>query len=97
MSVKRKCKSCNHWNNDEDYCQQCGHLLSPRLIEEKRENEREVIRQNQPKTPLDLFIENWKNSRFLLFRVIYYVFYTIWAIVMSIAFFFAYLVLGTNG
>ncbi|HLU87962.1 MAG TPA: hypothetical protein VKZ44_09430 [Taishania sp.] len=97
MSVKRKCKNCNHWNNDEDYCQKCGNLISPVLIEEQREIERETIRQNKPKTPFDIFLESWKNSRFLFFRAIYYVLYTIWAIVMSIAFFFAYLVLGTNG
>lgn len=97
MSVERKCPGCNHWNGSEDYCTFCGTVLSPEIIEKKREEEREIRRQSEPKTPLDIFLENWENSRFLLFRIIFKIVYTIWAIVMGIAFFFAYLTIGSNG
>jgi ribosomal protein L32 len=97
MSVERKCPSCNHWNREEDFCTVCGTILSPEIIEEKREEEREIRRKNVPKTSFEVFIENWENSRFLLFRIIYKILYTIWAIVMGIAFLFAYLTIGSNG
>lgn len=97
MSVERKCPSCNNWNREEDFCTVCGTILSPEIIEEKREEEREIRRQNVPKTSFEVFIENWENSRFLLLRIIYKILYTIWAIVMGIAFLFAYLTIGSNG
>lgn len=97
MSVERKCPSCNQWNKDEDYCSHCGTVLSPEIIEQKREQEREIRRENEPKSSFDKFIENWENSRFWLLRIIFKILYTIWAIVMGIAFFFAYLTIGSNG
>ena len=97
MSVERKCPDCNHWNRENDYCSVCGTVLSPAIIEDKREEEREERRKKEPKTPLDLFLENWENSRFLLIRISFKIVYTIWAIVMGIAFFFAYLTIGSNG
>lgn len=97
MSVERKCPGCNHWNGDHDYCSVCGTVLSPEIIEEQREEEREKRRSNEPKTPLDNFLEKWENSRFLLLRITFKIVYTIWAIVMGIAFFFAYLTIGSNG
>ena len=97
MSVERKCPSCNHWNKNEDYCSKCGTVLSPQIIEQKREEEREFRRQSTPKTSFDEFIEKWENSRFWILRIIYKILYTIWAIVMGIAFLFAYLTIGSNG
>lgn len=97
MSVERKCPSCNQWNRDKDYCGVCGTVLSPVIIEQKREEQREIRRQNVEQTPLDIFLNNWENSRFILLRIIYKILYTIWAIVMGVAFFFAYLTIGSNG
>ncbi len=97
MPVERKCPVCSHWNGNEDHCPVCGTALSPEIIENKREEEREARRKNQPETPLDRFLENWENSRFLLLRITFKIVYTIWAIVMGIAFFFAYLTIGSNG
>lgn len=97
MPVERKCPVCSHWNGSENHCSVCGTVLSPEIIEKQREEEREARRKNQPKTPLDHFLENWENSRFYLLRITFKIVYTIWAIVMGIAFFFAYLTIGSNG
>lgn len=97
MAVERKCLVCQTWNNDNDYCTNCGNLLSPVLIEEKRERERELRRNLVPPTKLDIFIDNWKNSRFLVLRVIYQILYGIAFIFFAIASFFAYLAASPNG
>lgn len=98
MALKRKCQQCDTWNDGAaDYCIHCGNVLSPALIEAERERQREERRRNEPKTPLDLFLESWEKSRFLLLRILYKIVYTITAIVMGIAFFFAYITIGSNG
>ena len=97
MGVKRKCASCNTWNNDEDYCTVCNTTLSPIIIENIREEEREEIRRNKPPTKLDIFIEKWKNSSNILIKGSYYILYTIGFIFFSIAGFFAWLAATPNG
>ncbi len=97
MSVERKCSVCGTWNTDVDYCSNCQALLSPLIIEEKREEEREKRRSNAPLTPLDIFIDRWKNHRFWVLRILYKILYTISVIFLSIAAFFAYLAASPNG
>lgn len=97
MGVERKCPKCSTWNQDEDNCRNCGELLSPELIEIKREEVREEIRKSTPLPPLDIFLEKWKNSRFWLLRVLYKVLRTIAVIFLGIASFFAYLAASPNG
>lgn len=97
MAVERKCLVCQTWNKDNDYCTNCGNLLSPSLIEENRERERELRRNSIPLTRLDIFIDNWKNSRFLVLRIIYKILYGIAIIFFAIASFFAYLAASPNG
>lgn len=96
MSVKRKCIKCGTWNGAEDNCFQCGTVISPVIIEEQREVEREK-RRLKPPSKFDLFLENWKNSRFLALRILYHVLYTIAFIFFSIASFFAWLAATPNG
>ncbi len=96
MATERKCPRCQTWNKDEDYCVNCGEVLSPKIIEEKREEERKK-RRYRPPTKFDKFIENWKNSRFWLLRVLYQVLYTIGVVFVAIASFFAWLAASPNG
>lgn len=97
MGVERKCPKCQTWNQDNDLCSQCGELLSPELIEIKREEIREEIRQNTPLPPLDIFLAKWKNSRFWILRILYKILRTIAVIFLAIASFFAYLAASPNG
>lgn len=97
MAVERKCSNCNQWNKDEDYCVACGTVLSPQIIEEEREKEREKRRANVKITKVEEFFAKWKNNRFLPLKLLYYVIYSIWAIIMGVAFFFAYITVGVNG
>lgn len=97
MGVERKCPKCGTWNQENDSCVKCGELLSPELIESKREEIREEIRQTTPPPALDIFLAKWKNSRFWLLRILYKVLRTIAVIFLAIASFFAYLAASPNG
>lgn len=97
MATERKCPSCNFWNKDEDYCESCGTLLSPKIIEEKREEVREEQRISKPPTKLDIFLSRWKNSKYVLLRIIYKVLYAIGVGFFAIASFFAWLAASPNG
>lgn len=97
MAIERKCPNCGIWNQDNDYCSSCGTLISPIIIEEEREKEREERRKNAPLSKTDIFINNWKNSRFLLLRWLYKILYTISVIFIGIASFFAWMAASPNG
>ena len=97
MAVERKCLQCQTWNKDNDYCIKCGHPISPVSIEEKREEERERFKKPIVPSKFTLFLERWKNSRFLPLKWLYYVLYSIAFIFFSIASFFAYLTVAGNG
>ncbi len=97
MAIERKCPNCETWNSDNDYCTKCGTMISPIKIEEERERVREEIRQNAPLSKTDIFINNWKNSRFFLVRWLYKIVYTISVIFIGIASFFAWMAASPNG
>lgn len=96
MATERKCPNCNTWNKDEDYCLNCNTLLSPKIIEQQRELVREQQRHRDP-TAFDLFILRWKNSKYLLLRVLYKVLHTIAVIFFAVASFFAWIAASPNG
>lgn len=97
MATERKCPSCNTWNKDEDYCTSCDTLLSPKIIEEKREEEREERRKNQPLTKFDLFLRRWENSKYIILRILYKIVYAISIGFFAVASFFAWLAASPNG
>ena len=97
MATERKCPSCSTWNKEEDYCTNCGTLISPIIIEQKREEMREERRKSIPPTKFDIFIDRWENSRYLLLRILYKVVYTITIGFLAIASFFAWLAASPNG
>lgn len=96
MATERKCPNCSEWNKDVDYCTNCNEVLSPQIIEEEREKVREERRYREPNA-FDKFIHRWKNSRFLMLRVLYQILYTIGVIFFAIASFFAWLAASPNG
>ncbi len=97
MSTERKCPSCGKWNLDQDYCTACKTLLSPIIIEEKREAEREHRRLTTPPSSMDIFLDKWKNHRFWVLRILYKIVYTVSVIFVGIASLFAYLAASPNG
>lgn len=97
MGVQRKCHKCQTWNNAESNCVNCNELLDPILIENEREKVREKIRLSTPPTKLDLFIEGWKNSKYILLRILYKILYSIAVVFASIAALFAWIAASPNG
>lgn len=97
MSVQRKCPKCGSWNGENDFCHACGELISPQIIEEKREATLESLWSEDKETAFDRFLFRWKHSGFFLFRWIYYTFYSIGVVFFAIASFLAYITIGSNG
>ncbi len=97
MAIERKCTSCNTWNKDEDYCTNCGAVISPQIIEEKREEQREKRRSSAPPSKFDLFLERWKSSKYLPLRILYHIVYGIAVTFITIASLFAWMAASPNG
>ncbi len=97
MPTERKCPSCGNWNTDQDYCSTCNTILSPEIIEEKREEKREHRRLTTPPSSADIFLAKWKNHRFWVLRILYKIVYTVFVIFVGIASLFAYLAASPNG
>ena len=97
MSVQRKCSECHTWNSDVDYCVNCGTLVSSVLIEKHREVKRQHLRDIRAPGSLELFIQKWKGSDYLVLRVLYKIVYTIAFMFFAVASFFAYLAASPNG
>lgn len=97
MATERKCPSCGTWNKEEDYCLNCGTVLSPTIIEEQREEERERRRKSKPPSKFDLFLKRWENSRYPALRVLYKIVYAVSVGFFAIASFFAWLAASPNG
>lgn len=97
MAIQRRCPSCRAWNGDEDHCIHCGEVLDPELIRENQHAIREERRKKERPSQLDMFVESWKNSRWLLLRGLYWVAYSVWFVIFSIVSFFLVLIAGTPG
>lgn len=97
MATERKCPSCKTWNKNEDYCTNCGTVLSPQIIEEQREQQREERRNSTPPSKFDLFLEKWENSPYFVLRILYKLVYGVSVAFIAIASLFAWLAASPNG
>ena len=97
MAVERKCPKCGEWNNNEEYCTQCGQLLNPVKIRIQEDVEQKKAFSAKPPDKLDIFLQKFKHSRFFLFRWLYYVLYSIWLVFGVVVSFILYMVAGTVG
>jgi hypothetical protein len=91
--IERKCRKCGTWNKDEDYCNNCGAVIS--LKEEERiETEIKIQEEkNKPKDKIDLFVEKYKNHNNIIVKGIFYIFYSIYLVFAAIGAFLAWLTL----
>lgn len=95
--MQRKCPKCGTWNRSEDYCTQCGETLNYMLIRKKEDAKRIELLNNRPPDSLDKFLTNFKNSKFLLVRAVYYVLYSVWFLFAVIVSSFLYVVAAGPG
>jgi hypothetical protein len=76
--VKRKCPKCGTWNGNEDHCTNCGELLNYTLIRKKEDEKRVKEFSTRPPDSIDRFLNTFKNSSFILVRMVYYILYGVW-------------------
>jgi hypothetical protein len=97
MSTLRICAKCHTWNENQDHCTNCGHLLNPDLIRKIELEKKEKLEAGRELDKVDLFLHKVKNSRFILVRVAYYLFYSIWFIFTAIVSFFIAIIAAGPG
>lgn len=95
MASQIKCPNCGVYNTNQDYCTNCGTLLSYQkrrelafAQDEKDRKERERI-QKEKSPP---FIEKYGNHRFLIVRILAKIIHSIWLGFMAIGMFIAWLI-----
>lgn len=97
MSSLKKCPKCNAWSENSDHCTNCGELLDYWKIREKEVAQKEKEQAEKPLSDFDNFILSIKNSKFILIRIIYYIFYSVWVAMVAIVSFFMYMVASSPG
>ena len=84
--IERKCRECNQWNDDRDFCIKCGAALSPKAREAKKQAN---IIPEGPSIPEQLLAKA-RNARFLVLKFMYYSAYGILILFISIGGFIAW-------
>ena len=88
-----KCRSCQTWNNDRDYCINCNSVISIQEEERIENAKKKEIERNKPKDKIDLFVEKYKNHSNIFIKGTFYMFYSVYLIFAGIGAFFAWLTL----
>lgn len=96
--VERKCGSCGQWVIGQvDQCPHCGHTVNPHKRIEEEHVEREIKRQQVPKTWLDDLINKVKDSRNPFVKLVYYVLSAIWFVYWVILSFILWAIAASPG
>ena len=95
--MERKCPKCGVWNNDEDYCKDCGTLISPSKIAVKEEEERKAKFQMRKPGKLDEWFEKFAASKNPFVKILYYILYSIWFIFAALIGFALYIAAASPG
>lgn len=81
-----KCPKCNTFNKNNNFCNNCGHLLSQKVIRIRKENQvlqneikKEIYKKENPG-----FVIRLKNHPFLLYKCIGWVLYSITMVISII-------------
>lgn len=94
-AVRRiKCPNCGTYNQNVDYCAHCNTLINfekRREIEFQKLKQKRTLYEQQDEAKSFQWIETYKNHRYLLVRFFAYIMYSIWAAVMAIGTFIAWL------
>jgi len=94
--IERKCSNCGTWNNDEDYCKSCGTALSPKALDKQKTEQLKKEAAAIPPSKVDVFLEKAKTSKYLVVRIGYYIFYSIFLVLGAFGAFIAWLAAMAN-
>ncbi len=79
-TLKRKCPKCGTWNGGEDNCTNCGEILNYNIIRKQEDAKRVKEFSTRPPDGIDKFLNNFKNSKNIFVKLIYYILYSVWFI-----------------
>ncbi len=73
MSNLVKCPKCRTWNEEVDYCVDCGQLLQSETRRKVELEAKQLADKNRPKDKIDILVDSFKNSTNPFVKGIYYV------------------------
>tara|TARA_B110000211_G_C13739375_1_gene403857 strand:+ start:199 stop:489 length:291 start_codon:yes stop_codon:yes gene_type:complete len=91
MSTERKCDSCGAWNT-KTTCETCGNELDPQKIRIKQVSNIQEEKALEPTPKIEKFLENWKQTKNPLYKLFYWMAYSIWFVYMGIISFILFMV-----
>lgn len=90
MGVERKCNNCGAWNT-VDTCSSCGTDLNPKRVRIKKIRAVQEEKEAQGLPKLEQFLLNWKNTKNPLFKMTYWIGYSVWVVYMAVLSFIAFM------
>ena len=87
-----KCGNCGTYNENKDYCQNCGALISFKKRREEQISSEKKKRFEAVKRKPPSFIEKLKAHDFLAYRALGWILYSGFAVISAIGAFIAWLV-----
>ena len=91
-----KCSNCGEWNTDRDNCDHCAEPISRELIEEIREEKREIERGKNGPSLDEVIMQKARESKNVFVKFGYYSFYFLTMIAISIGAFGAWMIAMLN-
>ena len=92
-TVYRKCPNCGHVNLNSDYCTECNTLVNVNLrrkIEQKERKQKKEKDISDKPNAVTQFFEKILVHPNILVRVLARIFYSVWAVVIMIGTFLAF-------
>ena len=92
-TVYRKCPNCSHVNLNSDYCSECNTLINIKLrrkIEQEERQQKKVKEASEKPNAVTQFFEKVLVHPNLVVRILARIFYSVWAAVIMIGTFLAF-------
>ena len=93
--ITRRCPKCGKMTKNSDYCSSCGALINTnlrrKLEREERERKRRKKEELEKPDAITAFFEKVRNHGNPIVRIVAFAFYSVWAVVLAIGAFLAYL------
>lgn len=97
MRSSRKCLDCNTWNDNSDYCKNCGKLINSVKKVGLEMDIKEKEAKEATKTAFDKWLEKLSASSNPFVKLFYYIIYSVWVIFSAIITFILFLVSAASG
>lgn len=91
MNTERKCSNCGTWTFKTP-CDSCGQELDPVKLQQAKKEVQEAEKALEPTPKLDAFFLKWKSTKNPIFKIFYWIAYSVWLVYLGIMSFILFMV-----